>query len=35
MQLTDSALLRSEQGKPLPEARGEVAYGASFLEWFA
>ncbi|MFT3757512.1 NADP-dependent succinate-semialdehyde dehydrogenase [Thauera sp.] len=28
-------LMSSEQGKPLPEARGEVAYGASFLEWFA
>ena len=23
------------QGKPLAESRGEVAYGASFLEWFA
>ncbi len=28
-------LLTSEQGKPLAEARGEVAYGASFIEWFA
>ncbi len=28
-------LLTSEQGKPLSEARGEVAYGASFIEWFA
>jgi succinate-semialdehyde dehydrogenase / glutarate-semialdehyde dehydrogenase len=28
-------LLSSEQGKPLAEARGEVAYAASFLEWFA
>ncbi|MBX7117510.1 MAG: aldehyde dehydrogenase family protein, partial [Gemmatimonadaceae bacterium] len=28
-------LMTSEQGKPLAEARGEVAYGASFLEWFA
>ena len=28
-------LMSSEQGKPLPEARGEVAYGAAFLEWFA
>ncbi|HBS23589.1 MAG TPA: NAD-dependent succinate-semialdehyde dehydrogenase [Thalassospira sp.] len=32
----DLALLMTrEQGKPLAEARGEVAYGASFLEWFA
>ena len=28
-------LMTAEQGKPLPEARGEVAYGASFVEWFA
>jgi succinate-semialdehyde dehydrogenase/glutarate-semialdehyde dehydrogenase len=28
-------ILTSEQGKPLAEARGEVAYGASFVEWFA
>jgi succinate-semialdehyde dehydrogenase/glutarate-semialdehyde dehydrogenase len=28
-------LLTLEQGKPLAEARGEIAYGASFLEWFA
>jgi len=28
-------LLTSEQGKPLAEARGEIAYGASFVEWFA
>ncbi len=27
-------LLTSEQGKPLAEARGEIAYAASFLEWF-
>ena len=27
-------LMTSEQGKPLTEARGEVAYAASFLEWF-
>jgi succinate-semialdehyde dehydrogenase/glutarate-semialdehyde dehydrogenase len=27
-------LMTSEQGKPLSEARGEVAYGASFVEWF-
>ena len=28
-------LLTLECGKPLTEARGEVAYGASFIEWFA
>lgn len=28
-------LMTAEQGKPLAEARGEVAYTASFLEWFA
>ena len=28
-------LLTSEQGKPLEEAKGEVQYGASFIEWFA
>jgi succinate-semialdehyde dehydrogenase / glutarate-semialdehyde dehydrogenase len=28
-------LMTAEQGKPLAEARGEVAYGASFLEWYA
>ncbi len=28
-------LMTMEQGKPLTEARGEVAYGASFIEWFA
>ncbi|AOZ03829.1 succinate-semialdehyde dehydrogenase (NADP(+)) [Cupriavidus sp. USMAHM13] len=28
-------LMTSEQGKPLAEARGEVVYAASFLEWFA
>jgi succinate-semialdehyde dehydrogenase/glutarate-semialdehyde dehydrogenase len=28
-------ILTSEQGKPLAEARGEIAYAASFLEWFA
>lgn len=27
-------IMTAEQGKPLPEARGEVAYGASFIEWF-
>jgi succinate-semialdehyde dehydrogenase/glutarate-semialdehyde dehydrogenase len=30
-----AALMTAEQGKPLAEARGEVAYGASFIEWFA
>jgi len=28
-------MLTAEQGKPLSEARGEIAYGASFIEWFA
>ena len=28
-------IMTAEQGKPLPEARGEVVYGASFIEWFA
>nr|WP_295081571.1 NAD-dependent succinate-semialdehyde dehydrogenase [uncultured Roseateles sp.] len=28
-------LMTREQGKPLTEARGEVAYAASFIEWFA
>nr|WP_111297666.1 NAD-dependent succinate-semialdehyde dehydrogenase [Paracoccus saliphilus] len=27
-------ILTAEQGKPLPEAKGEIAYGASFVEWF-
>src|SRR3990167_1730980 len=30
-----ATLMTSEQGKPLAEARGEVLYGASFIEWFA
>jgi succinate-semialdehyde dehydrogenase / glutarate-semialdehyde dehydrogenase len=30
-----AAILTSEQGKPLVEARGEVAYGASYIKWFA
>ncbi len=30
-----AALMTAEQGKPLVEARGEVIYGASFVEWFA
>ncbi|MEZ5568009.1 MAG: NAD-dependent succinate-semialdehyde dehydrogenase [Halioglobus sp.] len=28
-------LMTAEQGKPLAESRGEVAYGAAFVEWFA
>ncbi|MGB1298747.1 MAG: NAD-dependent succinate-semialdehyde dehydrogenase [Psychrobium sp.] len=28
-------ILTLEQGKPIAEARGEIAYGASFLEWFS
>lgn len=28
-------LMTAEQGKPLAEAKGEVIYGASFVEWFA
>src|SRR5699024_1833392 len=32
----DLALIMTlEQGKPLAEARGEIAYAASFIEWFA
>ena len=30
-----AALLTLEQGKPLAEARAEILYGASFIEWFA
>jgi succinate-semialdehyde dehydrogenase / glutarate-semialdehyde dehydrogenase len=30
-----AAILTAEQGKPLAEASGEIAYGASFIEWFA
>ncbi len=30
-----AVLMTSEQGKPLTESRGEVAYAASFVEWFA
>jgi succinate-semialdehyde dehydrogenase/glutarate-semialdehyde dehydrogenase len=29
-----AALMTAEQGKPLAEAKGEIAYAASFLEWF-
>jgi succinate-semialdehyde dehydrogenase/glutarate-semialdehyde dehydrogenase len=28
-------IMTAEQGKPLAEARGEVAYGANYVEWFA
>ena len=28
-------ILTEEQGKPLAEARGEIAYGANYIEWFA
>jgi succinate-semialdehyde dehydrogenase/glutarate-semialdehyde dehydrogenase len=30
-----AAVMTAEQGKPLAEARGEVAYAAGFLEWFS
>jgi succinate-semialdehyde dehydrogenase / glutarate-semialdehyde dehydrogenase len=30
-----AVLMTAEQGKPLAEAKGEIAYAASFLEWFA
>ncbi|CAE6891443.1 Involved in the biosynthesis of the osmoprotectant glycine betaine. Catalyzes the reversible oxidation of betaine aldehyde to the corresponding acid [Vibrio sp. B1REV9] len=30
-----ATIITLEQGKPLTESRGEVAYGASFVEWFA
>ncbi len=30
-----ATIMTLEQGKPLPDARGEVAYGASFVRWFA
>ncbi len=30
-----AVILTTEQGKPLAEAKGEVMYGASFIEWFA
>lgn len=30
-----AAIMTAEQGKPLAESKGEVAYGASFVEWFA
>ena len=30
-----AVILSTEQGKPMAESRGEVAYGAAFIEWFA
>jgi len=30
-----AAIMTAEQGKPLAESRAEIAYGASFIEWFA
>jgi len=30
-----ATILTTEQGKPLAEARGEIAYAASFIQWFA
>ena len=30
-----ATILTSEQGKPLPEAKGEITYAASFVEWYA
>jgi succinate-semialdehyde dehydrogenase/glutarate-semialdehyde dehydrogenase len=30
-----AAIMTAEQGKPLAESRGEVAYAASFIDWFA
>jgi succinate-semialdehyde dehydrogenase/glutarate-semialdehyde dehydrogenase len=30
-----AVLMTTEQGKPLAESKGEIAYGASFIEWFA
>ena len=30
-----ATLMTAEQGKPLAEARGEITYAASFIEWFA
>ena len=28
-------ILQIEQGKPIKEAKGEVGYGSTFLEWFS
>jgi len=30
-----ATILTTEQGKPIAEARGEIVYGANFVEWFA
>ena len=30
-----AVLMTTEQGKPIAESRGEIAYGAAFIEWFA
>ena len=30
-----AVIMTTEQGKPLAEAKGEIAYAASFIEWFA
>ena len=30
-----AVLMTAEQGKPLAEARGEIAYSAAYVEWFA
>ncbi len=30
-----AVIMTAEQGKPLAESRGEIAYGGSFIEWFA
>jgi len=30
-----AAMMTAEQGKPLAETRGEIAYGGAFIEWFA
>jgi succinate-semialdehyde dehydrogenase/glutarate-semialdehyde dehydrogenase len=30
-----AAILTAEEGKPLPEARGEILFGAAFIEWYA
>ena len=30
-----AVILTTEMGKPITEARGEIAYGASFIDWFA
>ncbi len=30
-----AVILTAEQGKPLPEAKGEILYGAAFVDWYA